>query len=90
MQERAINISSINRQQIGKSRPEDFTIKFDPQMHLDTEMNHELAVDRVVNDIFVGITSMLNTVTKRLNIQKIMVLLGRPSLSSTVCIHMMI
>ena len=47
MQERAINISSINRQQIGKSRPEDFTIKFDPQMHLDTEMNHELAVDRV-------------------------------------------
>ena len=47
MQERAINISSINRQKIGRSRPEDFTIKFDPVMHLDTEMNHELAVDRV-------------------------------------------
>ena len=47
MQERAINISSINRQKIGKSRPEDFTIKFDPPMHLDTEMHHELAVDRV-------------------------------------------
>ena len=47
MQEQAINISSINRQKIGRSRPEDFTIKFDPVMHLDTEMNHKLAVDRV-------------------------------------------
>ena len=47
MQERAINISSINRQKIGRSRPEDFVIKFDPPMHLDTDMHHELAVDRV-------------------------------------------
>ena len=47
MQERAINISSINRQKIGQSHPEDFVIKFDPSMHLDTEMHHELAVDRV-------------------------------------------
>jgi len=47
MQERAINISSINRQRIGRSRPEDFVIKFDPVMHLNTEMHHELAVDRV-------------------------------------------
>ena len=48
MQERAININSVNRQKIGRSRPEDFTIKFDPIMHLDTEMHHELAVDRVL------------------------------------------
>ena len=47
MQERAINISSINRQKIGRSRPEDFVIKFNPVLHLDTEMHHELAVDRV-------------------------------------------
>ena len=47
MQEQAIHISSINRQKIGRSRPEDFVIKFDPPMHLDTEMRHELAVDRV-------------------------------------------
>ena len=47
MQERAINISSINRQKIGRSRPEDFVINFNPVMHLDTEMHHELAVDRV-------------------------------------------
>ena len=48
MQERAININSVNRQKIGRSRPEDFTIKFDPIMHLDNEMHHELAVDRVL------------------------------------------
>ena len=47
MQERAININSFNRQKIGRSRPEVYTIKFDPIMHLDTEMRHELAVDRV-------------------------------------------
>ena len=45
--QRAINISSINRQKIGRSRPEDFVIKFNPVMHLSTEMHHELAVDRV-------------------------------------------
>ena len=47
MQERAININSRNRQKIGRSRPEDFTIKFDPIMHLDSERYYELAVDRV-------------------------------------------
>ena len=46
MQEQAINISSINRQKIGRSRPDDFTIKFDPPMHLDSNMRHELALDR--------------------------------------------
>ena len=45
--QRAINISSINRQKIGQSRPEDFVIKFNPVMHLSNEMHHELAVDRV-------------------------------------------
>ena len=45
--QRAIHISSINRQKIGRSRPEDFVIKFNPVMHLSPEMRHELAVDRV-------------------------------------------
>ena len=45
--ERALHISSINREKIGKSTPEDFLIKFDPVMHLSNDMNHELAVDRV-------------------------------------------
>ena len=47
MEERAIHISSINRQKLGRSRPEDFIIKFDPVLHLSNEMNHKLAVDRV-------------------------------------------
>ena len=47
MQERAINISSINRQKKGPSRPENFTIKFTPTLQLDTEMNHELAANMV-------------------------------------------
>ena len=45
--QRAIHISSINRQKIGRSNPQDFAIKFDPVMHLSNEMHHELAVDRV-------------------------------------------
>ena len=44
---RAIHISSINREKIGKSKPENFVIKFDPVMHLSNNMTHELAVDRV-------------------------------------------
>ena len=47
MQERVINISSINRQKIRKVSSGDFNIKFDPTLHLNTEMQHELAVDRV-------------------------------------------
>ena len=44
---RALHISSINREKIGRSTPEDFVIKFDPVMHLSNDMNHELALDRV-------------------------------------------
>ena len=46
MQEQAIIISSIKRQKKGRSRPEDFTIKFNPPMHLDSNMQYELASDR--------------------------------------------
>ena len=45
--ERAIRISSVNREKIGKSTPQDFRIKFDPVMHLSNDMKHEIAVDRV-------------------------------------------
>ena len=47
MQERAIQISSVNRQKIGRSRPEDFTIKFDPVLNLERNMYHEMAMDLV-------------------------------------------
>ena len=45
--ERAIHISSIDRQKFGVSKPEDFTIKFTPQLHLDPNMQHELALDKI-------------------------------------------
>ena len=47
MQERAILISSVNRQKIGRNRPEDFTIKFEPSLQLDKDMQHELAMDQL-------------------------------------------
>ena len=47
MQERVINISSSNRQKIGRSHPENFNKKFNPTVNLDPEMQNELVVDRV-------------------------------------------
>ena len=47
MQERAIHISSVNRQKIGKSKAEKFIIKFDPDLKLQNNMTHRLAMDEV-------------------------------------------
>ena len=47
MEERAIHISSINREKRGTSGPGDFTIKFNPSLKLDPDMKHELALDRL-------------------------------------------
>ena len=47
MQERAIHISSVYSQKIGKNRAEDFIIKFDPVLNLQNYMTHELALDKV-------------------------------------------
>ena len=47
MEERAIHISSINREKRGTSRPGDFTIKFNPSLKLNPDMKHELALDRL-------------------------------------------
>ena len=47
MEERAIHISSVNREKRGTSRPGDFTIKFNPPLKLNPEMKHELALDRL-------------------------------------------
>ena len=46
MQERAIHISSVNRQKIGRSKAEDFIIKFDPVLKLQSNMTHEIALDK--------------------------------------------
>ena len=47
MEERAIHISSVNRQKIGKSKAEDFIIKFNPVLKLENNMTHKLAMDKV-------------------------------------------
>lgn len=47
MTERTIHISSIKRQKIGKNRPEDYIIKFDPVLKLSPYMTHEIAMDRL-------------------------------------------
>ena len=47
MQERAIHISSVDRQKIGQNKAEDFIIKFDPVLKLQNNMTHELALDEV-------------------------------------------
>ena len=38
MQERAIHISSVDRQKIGQNKAEDFIIKFDPVLKLQNNM----------------------------------------------------
>ena len=45
MEERAIHISSINREKRGTSKPGDFTIKFNPSLKLDPDKKHKLALD---------------------------------------------
>ena len=47
MQERAIHISSVDRQKIGRNKEEDFIIKFDLVLKLQNDMTHEIALDKV-------------------------------------------
>ena len=46
MQERALHISSVNRQKIGQNKAGDFIIKFDPVLKLQSNMTHEIALDK--------------------------------------------
>ena len=45
--ERSIQISSINRERSGVSKPEDFVIKFTPALELSDDMYHEIAMNKV-------------------------------------------
>ena len=47
MLERAIDISSINREKYGEAKPGDFLIKFNPSLKLDPEKKNQLALDRL-------------------------------------------
>ena len=44
--ERSIQISSVNREKSGISKPEDFTIRFIPPLELSGDMYHELALNK--------------------------------------------
>ena len=46
MQERAIHISSVDRQKIGQNKAEDFIIDIDPVLKLQNNMTHEIALDK--------------------------------------------
>ena len=48
MEERAIYISSVDREKLGTSKTHDFKIKLQSTLKLDPNMKHELAVDRVM------------------------------------------
>ena len=45
--ERAIHISSINREKTGENRPHNFLIKFNPPLNLDPNKKHRLAIGRL-------------------------------------------
>ena len=45
--ERAIHISSINREKTGENRPDNFLIKFNPPLKLDPIKKHSLGIDRL-------------------------------------------
>ena len=47
MNESAIHISSVKREQIGVNKPHDFLVKFNPPLKLDPEFKHFLALDRL-------------------------------------------
>ena len=43
--ERAIHISSINKEKTGENRPDNVLIKFNPPLKRDREKKHSLAID---------------------------------------------
>ena len=45
--ERAIDISSVERERSGVSKCEDFVIKFNPSIQLDKNQKHEIALDQI-------------------------------------------
>lgn len=48
MLQRSLHFSSQNRQKVGMSEAHDFTIKFDPVLKLSNDMQHEIAVNRIL------------------------------------------
>ena len=80
MEERAIHISSVNREKRGTSRPGDFTIKFNPPLKLDPNL---LLTD--YQWLTHGITLEVITKTRKSN-TLMMVQHGKQLLSQMECI----
>ena len=85
MQERAIHISSVNIQKIGKNNAEDFIIKFEPPLKLDPNMHHELAMDRV--SMTYSIILMRNTIIIKSNTVQMEERIGEQLILLMECIH---
>ena len=47
MNESAIHISSVKREQIGTNKPHDFIVEFNPPLKLNPKYKHYLALDRL-------------------------------------------
>ena len=47
MNQRALHISSVDRVKIGRNMPEDFTVKFNPQIYLDQDEQYSIALDKL-------------------------------------------
>ena len=52
--ERSIQISSVNRERSGISKPEDFTIRFTHPLQLPEDMYHKIALSKVNNDLLLA------------------------------------
>lgn len=48
MSERAIHISSVNREKRVQNSPRDFLIRFNPSLKLDPDLSHSIALDRLL------------------------------------------
>ena len=87
--EKAIHISSINREKTGENRPDNFIIKFSPPLNLNRDMKHSLAIDRLTMT-YLGIISKVNTKIIQSNIQTMEELIRIRLLLKMECIHILI
>ena len=89
--ERAIHISSINREKTGENRPDNFLIKFKPSLKLDPEMKHSLAIDRLTMTYsWYNIRSSYNNNTIKYSNDRGIGIIGILSLSKMECILILI
>ena len=80
--ERAIHISSIDREKTGENRPDNFLIKFNPPLNLNPDMKHSRLILGIMSE---AVTNIIPS-----NIQTTEELIGILSLSKMECIRILI